>query len=81
MSSLLLRRWWLTYGNNYDHELPEVYGVPTDIDDEFQPIEYWYFKGIGFDEWEFDGVNKTESLYLIKKPSKNIHTRQPIMSG
>ena len=43
-------------GENWDHELPIVYSVPSDLGNDLAPIEYWYFYGAGFDEGEFDGV-------------------------
>lgn len=46
----------ITDGENWDHELPIVYGVPSDLGNDLAPIEYWYFYGAGFDEGEFDGV-------------------------
>jgi hypothetical protein len=65
-------------GENWDHELPMVYGVPTDLNNELVAINYWYFYGAGFDESEFDGVIKTEdpvvntsSIKVFPNPASN----------
>lgn len=40
-------------GDNWEHELPLVYGVPTDFESDLAPIDYFYLSGVGFDENEF----------------------------
>ena len=41
-------------GENWEHELPLVYGVPRDLTSDLAPIDYYYYRGVGFDEVEFD---------------------------
>lgn len=40
-------------GENWDHEIPFVYSIPRDLSDDVQPIDYFYYFGVGFDEDEF----------------------------
>lgn len=40
-------------GDNWEHELPLVYGIPTDVADDLMPIDYYFYSGVGFDEVEF----------------------------
>jgi len=40
-------------GDNWEHELPIVYGVPTDFESDLAPINYFFLSGVGFDENEF----------------------------
>jgi hypothetical protein len=69
----------ISNGENYDHELPIVYGVPTDLSSDLAPIEYWYLYGAGFDEGEFDGVIEdtgdpafnTSTIKVFPNPASN----------
>jgi hypothetical protein len=40
-------------GDNWDHEIPLMYGLPTDFESDLEPIDYFYLSGVGFDEDEF----------------------------
>lgn len=69
----------ITGGENWDHELPIVYGVPSDLGNDTAPIEYWYLYGAGFDEAEFGtvatedpGINSTAMKVFPNPASHNV---------
>ncbi|KAA3631369.1 MAG: T9SS C-terminal target domain-containing protein, partial [Bacteroidetes bacterium] len=67
----------ITGGEQWDHELPIVYGVPSDVGDDLAPINYYYYYGAGFDETEFDPVSTEEpvikegALKVFPNPATN----------
>ncbi|GJM33031.1 MAG: hypothetical protein DHS20C18_20320 [Saprospiraceae bacterium] len=60
-------------GTNFNYELPIAYGIPTDVDSDLAPINYYYLSGAGFDESEFverGTVVKTEDPFLVDNSLK-----------
>ena len=41
-------------GEFWDQELPIVYGIPRDVNDDLAPIDYWFLRSAGFDNDEYE---------------------------
>lgn len=52
-------------GEFWNQELPIVYGVPRDVNDDLQPIDYYFLRSAGFDDAEYHergGMVNTEEI-------------------
>ncbi|MCB0566284.1 MAG: T9SS type A sorting domain-containing protein [Phaeodactylibacter sp.] len=69
----------ITDGEDWDYELPIVYGIPQDVNSDLAPIDFYYLRAAGFDEGEFHergvmvgakNLEATQSFTVFPNPAK-----------
>lgn len=54
-------------GEFWDQELPIVYGVPRAVEDDLEPIDYYFLRSAGFDDEEYQ---PRDGMVDVKEPNE-----------